>query len=213
MDSRYLYVVVEGPSDEAPARRILQHVGCEPVQVLITDGKDRLDQQLPSYNQAARRNGWLVLRDLDREECAPGLKSHLLPTPTRGMLLRIAVREVEAWLLADREEAAQWLRVSPAIIPSEPDSLLDPKQTLVRIARRSRSRTIREEMVPRAGSTARVGPAYTGQIIQYASSQWRPQIAAQNSPSLARCPRSLERWKSGNYTQDPEDHNDPRRVT
>lgn len=54
------------------------------------------------------------------------------------MCFRIAVREVEAWLLADAEQAAGFLAVPLARIPAEPETLPDPKATLIALAGRSR---------------------------------------------------------------------------
>ena len=60
--------------------------------------------------------------------------------------------------MADRESIASFLAVSIAKVPQHPN--LDPnsKQTLINIARTSRSKNIREDLVPRQGSGAKVGP-------------------------------------------------------
>jgi hypothetical protein len=107
------------------------------------------------------------------------------------MCLRVAVRAVEAWLLADAERLATFLYIPRHRVPTLPDAEADPKATLVRLARRSRSRLIRRDMVPRMGSSARVGPGYAGRIVEFvtatASRGWRPAVAAEHSDSLRRC--------------------------
>ena len=71
--------------------------------------------------------------------------------------------------------------------------LADPKLTLVNIARTSRRRDIRADMVPREGSGRAVGPAYTSRVIEYSQGPWRPHVAARYSDSLARfCTRLIE---------------------
>src|SRR5262249_10678899 len=117
---------------------------------------------------------WLVLRGLDRDAtCAPELVAKLLPKPGRLMCFRIAVRAVEAWLLSDREQVSRSLGLSRNRIPTDSEQLENPKGDLVSLARLSRFRAIREDMVPAAGTTAQVGPAYTSRIIEFARSLWR----------------------------------------
>ncbi len=109
------------------------------------------------------------------------------------MYLRVAVRSVEAWLLADREAIGRMLGVSVARIPPNPDSLAAPKQTLVDLARRARRRTVREDMVPRPGSGRSEGPAYASRIIEFADRSWRPALAQNASNSLCRCLTALRK--------------------
>ena len=110
------------------------------------------------------------------------------------MCFRIAVREVEAWLLADRERIASFLGVSPARVPRDPDGLDDPKLEMVNLARHSSRRVIRKEMTPRPGSGISIGPAYSLRLIEFASKPdvgWRPEVAAGHSRSLRRCVAAL----------------------
>jgi len=65
-------------------------------------------------------------------------------------------------------------------------------------ARRSRSRVIVQDMVPRRGSGSRVGPGYKGRLIEFVTAthhRWRPDVAAQRSDSLRRCLNALETLK------------------
>lgn len=126
---------------------------------------------------------WLVLRDLDRAECAPSLLASIAGGD--GGIIRIAVRATEAWLLADREGAAAWLGMSVSKMPVDVERLDDPKRALINLARRSRSRTVRVDLVPRA--TARIGPGYVDQVRRFCRELWRPDVAALSAPSLARC--------------------------
>jgi hypothetical protein len=132
----------------------------------------------------------------------------VLPHPARGtpfgqahgMQLRVAVRAIEAWLLADAEHLAAFLRVPRARIPPDPDAEPDPKNTLIALARRGSNRAICSDIVPRQGSGGRVGPGYSGRIIEFVSGAahpWRPEVAVQRSDSLRRCVaalRNLKRW-------------------
>ena len=53
--------------------------------------------------------------------------------------LRLAVRAVEAWFLADVKAAAPALAVSERSLPAAPDEESDPKQTIVALARTSKA--------------------------------------------------------------------------
>jgi hypothetical protein len=188
MDNTSLSVAVEGLPDEAVVSSLCDDLEIPLGIVIVKYGKGNLDKSLVGYNAAAKWSYWLVLRDLDQDAPCPGqLKSQLLPRPAPHMLFRIAVRAVEAWLLADADKIAGFLRISKARIPPQPESLDDPKRTLIDLARRSRSRDIREDMVPRAGSGASEGPAYASRLAEFALYHWRPNVARNCSRSLGRC--------------------------
>jgi len=182
---------VEGDVDEALLRRILQHVGLDLGHVHGRKGKPHLLLSLAGYNNAARFVPWVVLIDLDDDgDCAPVCINRWLPEPSPLMRFRVAVRAVEAWLLADRERVATLLGISPRLVPNAPDNLANPKRALVDLARRSRYRKIREELAPREGSGRAVGPLYTTRITQFVddtANGWRPGYAVDGSDSLRRC--------------------------
>jgi hypothetical protein len=167
-------------------------VGLSEGHVYEAGGKAKLDQKLQAYNNAARSAPWFVLRDLDHDApCAPALVERLLKVPASFMRLRIAIRQGESWLLADTERMAAFLHVQVDAVPSAPDALPNAKQTLVNLARTSRSREVRAALVPAEGSTASVGRQYTSMISEFAREYWRPGVAAKRSESLARCINAL----------------------
>lgn len=188
----YINFVAEGDSDAVVISRVIAVAGLEEGRRFVAGGKSRLDRNLQGYNAAARHGiPWLVVRDLDREECAPALVAALLPRRDQRLLLRVAVRSIEAWLLADVRGISNFLGVRGEQVPSTPDLLPDPKVAFVNLARLSRYRAIRADIVPVPSRSARVGPNYTGRIIEFAIDRWDPTSAATNSPSLESCIRSL----------------------
>jgi hypothetical protein len=191
-------VAVEGFTDEIVVRRILDFVGLQCGLVRGKNGKASLLKQLGKYNQAAQYAKWLVVIDLDNDaNCAPDYIQQLLPNPSTGMLLRIAVQEIEAWLLADRERLATFLGISIKHVPNEPDLETDPKVTLINLARRSRKTKLRDDIVPRQKNSHPIGPGYPGRIlefVEYSASRWRPDAAQENSDSLKRAITALQSW-------------------
>lgn len=183
---------VEGDIDAAIARKLLAEAGGTIAQVYGLRGKSHLERQIQGFNNAARFSPWLVLVDLDMDAaCAPPFRQKWLPDPASQMCFRVAVREVEAWLLADRERLARFLQVSPARVLKEPEQSERPKEEMVKIAGRSRSRAIREDMVPRYRSGRAIGPAYTSRLVEFVEHVWNPSTAERASPSLARCRRRI----------------------
>jgi hypothetical protein len=113
------------------------------------------------------------------------------------MCFRVAVRQVEAWLMADAETLPQYLGVPQNAIPLDPEALPNAKTEMVNLARRSTRKDIRNDMVPRQGSGRAVGPAYTSRLIEYVKTAWRPWEAAQRSDSLRRALVCIEKLIKG----------------
>ncbi len=155
-------------------------------------GKQHLRQRMPGYAAAARLAPWFVLVDLDQDApCAAALVTEWLPAAPDMMRFRVAVREAEAWLLSDRIALARFLSVSRDVIPRRADELDNPKGALVAIARRSRSRAIRDGMAPRVDSGRTIGPLYVAELSRFVREHWNVDAAASESKSLARCVAAL----------------------
>lgn len=185
---------VEGATDETVLRKIVKQAGGEIGTVYGKQGKDFLRRKIGGFNNAARFSPWIVLVDLNEEmECAPALFHSWLPNPAANMCLRIAVHKIESWLLADKQNIASYLKVSPARLPQYPDTETDPKATLINLASLSRSTNVRQDICPRPGSGRKVGPAYTTRLIEFIIKHWQPNNALRCSPSLEGCIYSIKR--------------------
>jgi hypothetical protein len=185
---------VEGLVDEAVVRKVIACAGGQAGSVYGTKGKPALRKGINGFNHAARHARWVVLVDLNSDKaCAPALRQCWLPAPAPLLCFRIAVRQVEAWLMADGDTLAQYLRVARSAIPRDPETLVNAKTEMVNLARCSKRRDIRTDMLPRKGSGRAVGPAYTSRLIEYVQTAWRPREAAQRSDSLRRALACLER--------------------
>lgn len=197
------HIAVEGSTDEYVVRSIFRHVGIKCGYVRGLKGKAHLRAQLPKYNEAAQFANWLAVVDLDQDaDCAPNYFKAILPAPSLGMLLRIPVRAIEAWLLADRVHLAKFLNIAVDTIPLSPDLESDPKVSFIALANRSRKTVIRQDIVPRPNSGAKVGPGYSSRILEFLHHPqypWRPQVAAEHSESLKRCINALKNWKQIGY--------------
>lgn len=131
---------VEDRLSGAVLERLLQETeGKLTIGMRITPtGFGKLKKKLPELVRLASNVPVILLTDLDQKDCAPGLINDWLsrgPKP-HELLFRVAVREVEAWLLADKQNFADFARIPPAKVPESPELLGDPKQTLLNLVTR-----------------------------------------------------------------------------
>ncbi|WP_162577967.1 DUF4276 family protein [Variovorax sp. PBS-H4] len=161
----------------------------------IERGFGNIKRSINKYREASLVLPHVVLTDLDNAECAASLREewgaeNLPPT----MMFRVAVRETEAWVLADRQAFATFAGIPPIKIPQAPDTVDDPKRTLINLVRRSRSRRLAAELVPPAGSSVQIGPMYNERLVAFVRQQWDPLTALSNSPSLERTFTRLQQF-------------------
>ena len=105
MELNNVILVVEDRLSEAVSTKILQHFDIEIVRRVIYEGNSYLQRKAQSYNQAAHQEcGIFMLTDLDSPKvCPPTLiRSWVKGRLNRWFFLRIAVMEIESWIMADR---------------------------------------------------------------------------------------------------------------
>ncbi len=94
---------------------------------------------------------------------------------------------LEDWLLADHNAVAKFLELPVVVVEKEVRAgSAHPKTVLVNLARKSRRREVRDELVPEPGSRGLVGPGYTVTVRRYIEDFWNPVAAAQRSESMRR---------------------------
>lgn len=190
-----ILLYAEDPLLEALGQRIAAHVGLGVRASKITAGRGNLEKRLPQLNRAAVHLPILALLDRDRRGPCPGAEvERLIPSRQPGLLLRFAVEEADAWLLADREGVARFFGIAASKVPGQPEDLPDPKQVLVNLARRARSRE-KQAIAPRPGTTPKIGPAYNVLLCGFVLRQWSIDrvVETKSAPSLERCIAALNR--------------------
>jgi hypothetical protein len=157
-------------------------------------GFGKIKKNIKAYNNAAKHGYYFVVTDLDTKyACAPLLIKDWLPVPRNDQLLfRVAVREVESWLLGDKKNFATFFSIRQELIPSMPDTLKDPKHTVIALVKKSRKRSIREAIVP-LDDYASIGPGYNLVFQDYIQNHWDITTACQHSPSLDRAMQALNK--------------------
>jgi hypothetical protein len=183
----------EGYLDLAVLRRLSADAGFLPSEEYGRQGKNFIDKRLGNWNAAAAHAPWLVLRDLDSDStCAGDLAARLLPKKSELMCFRIAVREIESWLLADQQACIDGLGFRAIDLQALSDTYHDAKGLLLAAARRSRIRDIREGLVERMKSGAIVeGALYNTLLTNFVVEVWRPDIAERRNGSLRKARQRL----------------------
>jgi Domain of unknown function (DUF4276) len=193
----YIALATEDELSEAVGIRLVAEVAsaCEVNLKFRRGGYGYLKSKLDSFCQIARRQPLLLLTDLDEMPCAPELIAEWMEgrDHPEKFMFRVAVREVEAWLLADHEAMKGLLGRKITKLPAKPDTLSDPKQTLMKLARKA-PRLVRNDLLREHGALALRGLGYNVRLCAFVRDMWNPERAAVRSDSLRRvreCLRAL----------------------
>ncbi|GAB3361877.1 MULTISPECIES: hypothetical protein [Giesbergeria] len=181
-------LATEDMLSEAVGLQLLREINLSPpdIQCLRKDGFGYLQSKMSNWKALAKIKPVLLITDLDQVACPSEMcEAWLGTTPTPSdLLLRIAVREVESWVLADHDAMRQ-LMGPKGKLPIHPDELPDPKSHLLQLAKQA-SREVRQDLVKEKGAVASQGIGYNTRLGSMVASCWSPERAASRSPSLAR---------------------------
>lgn len=185
----YITIATEDELSEAVGSRLLSDVLPEftIIQKLRRQGNGYLKSRSRNFNSMALRHPVFLITDLDNYPCAGQLINNWfrdLPV-NPNLKFRVAVREIESWLLADHQGMTNLLdRAANNIVP-DPDQLQNPKQYLLERARRA-SRDVRNDLTRMSGPTVKQGLGYNSRLCKFVEEVWDPNQASQRSNSLAR---------------------------
>lgn len=184
-------LLVEGYTDEIFVRRCFGELGISVGTVYGKKGVGYIIEKADGFSVRGQYSPILILADLADVgvACAVDARDKLVPTPQPMTLTRLAVREIESWLVASRQELAGYLGVSIARVPSDPDDLVDAKQAFINVARSSPRTRLRNMIVPQPGVSSVVGTGYVDAFAEFMSVHWSLDSAASNSPSFAKFAR------------------------
>jgi len=180
-------LATEDELSEAIGKRLLAELLlAHTPQLLRKQGFGYLRSKMNSWRQLARHQAVVILTDLDRGPCPLALLQDWLggEPPPPNLSLRIAVREVESWVLADHHGMRELIGPK-GTLPISPDELPDPKQELLRLAELAK-RDVRRDLVEVNGAILRQGLGYNARLAGWVASVWSPVRAAERSPSLQR---------------------------
>ena len=191
---RAIALATEDELSEAIGLRLIAESPFHEADVLPLrrNGSGYLKSKVESWRQLAGQQVVLLLTDLDQIDCPVALRNEWLgtrPVPDR-LLLRIAVREIESWVLADHD-AMRKLIGDRGKLPPAPDELGDPKAFLLNMVRKYAPRDVKQDLLAERGAMASQGLGYNRRLVAWVKSDWRPDRAAARSPSLLRARQAL----------------------
>ena len=191
-------LAVEDELSEVISTKILKSFGIEVMVVLGNNGNGYLRKKSPELNRSARGLDIFLLTDLDStRNCPPEhIRSWIKVPLNPRFFFRVAVMEVESWLMVDRTGVANFLSIRVNRIPLNTDNIPNPKEFPVSLARRSKKRRLRDELVPEPGAKIPVGYGYNTRLMEFIREHWNLERAATISPSLKR---TLDRLSESKY--------------
>jgi hypothetical protein len=163
----------------------------------ITRGYGQIKAKTRTFTKmAAQGLHLLVITDLDKLACAPVLirewfgirpdQPIVMPT---SFSFRVAVREVESWIIADRDAWANYISIPKDNFSATPELLPDPKSHVLSVIRRKGRKRLHRDMLP-AGS-ASIGPRYNEILCEFIKEHWVPDRALARAKSLERAMTAL----------------------
>lgn len=187
-----MHALVEGYLDGRLLITLMRQLRITDSNLVIRDagGHHNFWKIAEQYNAAGRHRVLIGLADLEQISCASQQLNSLTGGLSSGFRLRLAVRMIESWIVADRTAFASFLGVPVSRIPAEPDLEVHPKRLIGELAKHSSRRAIREGLAPQH-SSALVGPEFTASMARFIDTNWDSGRARKHSPSLNR---ACARW-------------------
>ncbi|MEI7879536.1 MAG: hypothetical protein WCI95_01555 [bacterium] len=207
--SNSIFVVAEDALGLALGNRLVQEHNVLSVwRETNARGWSAIKRDILKYENMAR-NGFpvLILTDQDSRTCCRLLLDEWFGGrhgPHQNLVLRICVREAEAWLMADPGPLASLLRLPKKRIPLQPETLADPKRSLLALATHAPAK-VRKGLLPTPGSTAIIGPEYNEFLCSLVAT-WDINSAAKRAPSLAKARQRIEELATRVKSSNPQHH-------
>jgi hypothetical protein len=186
------YFCIEDPLSRAVLKRLISALLGE---IYLTElqpnqgGFGSMKKSFKEYCTLAKHHNVFILTDLDTAECAPSLRMEWIsganltePLPS-NMHFRIAVKEIEAWLLADRDNLSSYLGLPKHAFPDDAE-IPDPKEHLLKCVKDFGNSNAKLELLPEG--LAKVGLGYNNHLGKFATEIWNFRRAADRSESLSR---------------------------
>jgi len=158
----------------------------------------QLKGMIGAYNNLSESIPVVLLEDLDTEDCAPSAKKKLLNglTQKEDFIVNIAVDEAEAWLYADAEGLASYLRVPIESIPqAKPMRMGGPRARMEVDTNQKTSMHLTKELIFHSTDSTLIkqiassdgrckGKEYNPAILPFIQNMWNPENARLRSYSL-----------------------------
>lgn len=186
--------------DYAPQLNILRHLPARGSMVKVS---------IEKFNVMANSYPVILLTDLDDEPCAPIGKNKLLNgiDQSQDFVVNLAVDEVEAWLMADKEGFARYFGIPVSSMPNSELQKMSGRKALPELSVPVKSSWYLTHQLIQQSSNAEKraqvavspsdknckGKEYNTAIVPFVREHWNPEVARQASDSLNRMIVRLQR--------------------
>jgi hypothetical protein len=195
----YINIAFEDILSEAVITRILSRFFPEAriARRFHGRGSGYLKLHLQAFVNGSRHIPYFVLIDSDRESCAKKFLTTLIKDkPPRQCMLRIAVHEVESWLLADFNNLLKSLKIqSGKCFYNNTDEIERPKEYILKIIDRGAPEVIKKSLIHASCGGATQGPGYNSFMVRFAMEQWNIDAALYHSESLKRAVECISNFR------------------
>lgn len=158
--------------------------------------------KMPNFNLLAKSLPVILLTDLDDASCGPVGKSNLLGELVQqpNLVINIAVDEVEAWLMADRESFARYFGIPLGQMPVSTMQKMSGRKALPELSVPVKSSWLFTHELMQCSTNAEKkaqvavsptdknskGKEYNTAVVPFIQKVWSPEVARVASDSLNR---------------------------
>lgn len=173
--------------EDALCRAVLERImvclfpGIEIHPLEPAGGKDKIKPAIVPFKSTGK--SLIVLADSDAT-CPIVARRSIEGKSVPNIVLRLAVRSADAWILGDKA-IANFLEAPLSKLAARPELLTNPKEELIQFAGYSRNASYRRLMT-RQFQHQRQPHGYNALIPRFVNLHWDPNIAAERCPSLKR---------------------------
>lgn len=188
-------------TEEAMIKIIASHGKFNILHRLGKQGCGYLTSNLNKFNTLAKSHFVIIVLDLDNRQSSAEFRRLIedqIKNKSGHLKIIIPVREIESWLLADREGLSNFFSISKEKIDREPEILLDPKEKIINLAKLSRDNNIKKGLPPKNGAAAKVGLSYNTLLSLFIREHWSITRALELSPSLKETIKFLDEISHSN---------------
>ncbi|MDO9618642.1 MAG: DUF4276 family protein [Pseudomonas sp.] len=202
MHPRHVALATEDELSEAVGQKLISMTNGKLAATLLLrqGGQGYLYKRIKNFCEMSAHQPVILITDLDNSKHPHELITKWLGKlqKPKQLIIRIAVREIESWVLSDHAAINTLLGKSIGKIPENPDTLADPKSTLLSLAKKA-PREIKADLVAQSGTVARQGYGYNRVLIEFIKESWCPIRASERSDSLKRAIHRIQELANNHH--------------
>lgn len=158
-------------------------------------GNGYIFKNIKKFHQLSFNRNILIVLDLDSRHNEEAFTKEVLGCIkiNSNLKISVSVREIESWLLADKEGISEFLQISKDKITSNPELLLDPKEEIIKLAKKGKNIRTKNGIPPKKGAISKMGLSYNTLLTEFVENIWSSDRAKINSDSLQKILSTLEK--------------------